>query len=433
MIFLQKNRYIIKNQIKKIIRFISVFFILSNISFAQTEVYIGIENKSQTKSSIVFFNFISTTPLIEQMKEIIRSDILFSDYLGVVEYEEKIEKIEAFIQEKRKIYPFFLSVEANIENDMLYVESNLYNTLTGMKITRKYTSPASQLRRISHIISDDVIEKTVNKKGISSSRIAFSNNSTGYKEIYVVDYDGENLTQITNHKSISIVPKWSNDGKRIYYTTYKYGNPDIAYIDLDTLKIKLFSTFQGLNIPGNFSPDGSEFVVILSRGKDPSLYTLDLVNKEVKKILEDFGVCSSPAFSPDGKEIAFISDRAGNPQLYIYSTETKKARKLTSFYWADSPSWSYDGKFIAFSGRQTKDEKLNIFIIDPANSIIKRLTRNEGDNEDPTFSPDSRYIAFISTRNKQRQIFIMDRDGSRPHLLSDKITGNCYTPSWSKN
>ncbi len=426
-------------KILKLIRTAKLLLLVSitlSVSASETEIYIGIEKKfSQQIPKIAFFNIISTSDKKTEIeiKEIVRADIMFSGYLEVVEFEQRIENLSDFIDKNKAFYPYLLSISVDVKGDMIEAEANIYNIPQKIKTTKKYTAPISQLRRLSHFISDDVIEKTVNKKFIASSRITFSNNSTGYKEIYIVDYDGENLVRLTDLKSISLAPKWSVDGKRIYFTTYRYGNPDMAYIEPETGRQRLFSKFQGLNIAGGFSPDGTEFAVILSRGKDPSLYILNLATKEVKNILDNFGVCASPTFSPDGKEIAFVSDRAGMPQLYIYNTQTKKTRKLTNFYWVDSPSWSSDGRWIAFSGRETKNERLNIFLMDPTTSVIKRLTRNEGDNEDPTFSPDSRYIAFISTRNGTRQIFIMDVDGSRPHLLSKKIPANSYTPNWSKN
>lgn len=420
-----------------------IFFIL-NIFFSfniflssqNTEVFIGIE-KNFSEEKIILANFKSSTTeqlnteIPDTIKEIIRTDLLLSRYFKVIETEDDI------INDKNLEYLSTIgkySVTADIKiADQITAIISIYDNISKNTILKKsYSSSAISLRKIAHTISDDIVEKITGKKGIATSRITFSNDSTGYKEIYMIDYDGENLHQMTKHKSISIVPKWSSDGNKIYYTSYRYGNPDLFVIDMIEGKIKTFSTYQGLNIAGGFSPDGSKMVLTLSRGKDPSIYTVNMVTKEVKKLLENFGVCASPAYSPDGREIAFVTDRSGNPQLYIYNLETKRYRKLTNFYWVDSPNWSYDGKWIVFSGRETKNEKLNIFIMDPTTSVIHRLTRNEGDNEDPSFSPDSRFIAFTSTRNKKRQIFLMDLDGSSPRLLSDKIEGNSYTPVWSR-
>ena len=296
---------------------------------------------------------------------------------------------------------------------------------------KSYKSDEKGLRRSAHLFADEIIFKATGNKGIAHTRIAFANNGTGKKEIYIADYDGENVKKVTSDKSINLLPKWSADGSRIYYTTYRYGNPDMYEANLKTGKIQPFSTFQGLNIPGGVSPDGLTLVMTASRGKDPNIYALDIVTKSVKPLLEQkYGITSSPTWSPDGKEVAFVSDRSGNPQIHILNVETKKIRKLTRMNWCDSPAWSPDGSKIVFSGRETVKEKFNIFVSDLTGSKIVRLTLKAGNNENPVWSPDGRFIAFTSTRNGRKQVFVMDADGSAPHALVD-IPGSSYTPSWS--
>jgi TolB protein len=417
------------------------FLFLINFSlsiFSQnTEIYIGVEKKVSIENIIIKDFKAKTTDTISiekanEIKEIVRSDLLFSRYFKVIEIEEDI-KSEENLYYLSKASNYILSADIEVIGFQINLVASLFKISEKKHIFKKiYSTDINSIRRLAHILSDDIVENLFNVKGIATSRIVFSNDSTGYKEIYMIDYDGENLKQLTNHKSISIVPRWSNDGTKIFYTSYRYGNPDLFVIDFTEGKIKLFSKFQGLNIAGGTSPDNSKIILTMSRGKDPSIYTIEIQSKEIQNLISNFGVCASPTFSPDGKEVAFISDRPGNPQLYIYNLETKKYRKLTNFYWADSPNWSNSGKWIVFSGRETKNEKLNIFITDPTTSRIIRLTRNEGDNEDPSFSPDSRFITFISTRNGKRDIYIMDIDGSAPHLLSQKIKGNSYTPMWSR-
>ena len=411
---------------------------ISSLIFSQnTEIFIGIEKKIsveniiirdfKTKTSDTFINDIANN-----IKEIVRADLLFSRYFKVIEIEEDI-KTDENLKYLSRLGNYILSAEIDLSTSTITIIATLFKISEKRNLFKKiYSSDLNALRKIAHTLSDDIVESIKNVKGIATSRITFSNDSTGYKEIYMIDYDGENLKQLTNHRSISIVPKWSADGTKIFYTSYRYGNPDLFIIDFREGKIKIFSKIQGLNIAGGTSPDNNKLILTMSRGKDPSIYTIEIHSKEIQNLISNFGVCSSPTFSPDGKEVAFISDRAGNPQLYIYNLETKRYRKLTNFHWVDSPNWSNSGKWIVFSGRETKHEKLNIFITDPTTSVIMRLTRNEGDNEDPSFSPDSRFITFISTRNGKREIYVMDIDGSAPHLLSSKIKGNSYTPMWSR-
>ena len=326
---------------------------------------------------------------------------------------------------------WLVSAKASRNEKVWTFTARLHDLETGKVLLEKfYQGEPRAMRRAAHLFSDDVVLRITGRKGIAHSKIAFSNNVSGSKEIYVVDYDGENLVKLTSDRSIALLPRWSQDASRIYYTTYRYGNPDMFEIDLKAGKIRPFTIFQGLNIPGGFSPDGSTMVMTLSRGDDPNIFSINVVTKELKKLLSRFGVSSSPTYAPDGKQIAFISDRAGNPQIFVMDLETKKTRKLTRMNWCDSPSWSPSGEWIVFAGRETVKEKLNIFLTDLTGSQVRRLTNNSGDNEDPSWSPDGRFIAFTSNRNGRRELFIMDSDGSAPHPLTE-LKGKTATPNWS--
>jgi len=202
---------------------------------------------------------------------------------------------------------------------------------------------------------------------------------------------------------------------------------------------------QGLNIPGAVSPDGGKLVMTLSRGVNPHIYEMNLSDKQLKRLTfrpED--VDSSASYSPDGKFIAYISDRSGNPQVYILELATGKDQRLTRLNWCDTPRWSPSGEWISFAGRENRKDQMDIFLTDITGSQLRNLTGGNGSNEDPTWSPDGRFIAFTSTRELEsaadsapvrrmaygsRRIYVMDSDGSAPHLAAD-IPGNALTPAW---
>jgi TolB protein len=57
------------------------------------------------------------------------------------------------------------------------------------------------------------------------------------------------------------------------------------------------------------------------------------------------------------------------------------------------------------------------------------LTQDQGNNEEPSFSPDGRLIAFISDRTGKRRLWVMNADGSKQRQV---YNGNleCDTPAW---
>ena len=410
---------------------------------AQTDIYIGVAaGKEYKKTALAMAQFLPARPdnpkdleLAGQFSDIIRADLMYSRYFDVKEEPLSPANIStgtAALQFWKIMGAGWLISAKAAQNEKVWtLTARLQNLESGSIVMEKfYQGEPRAMRRAAHLFSDDVILRVTGRKGLAHSKIVFSNNSTGSKEIYVVDYDGGNLLRLTDDRSIALLPRWSQDASRIYYTTYRYGNPDMFEIDMKAGKIRPFTTFQGLNIPGGFSPDGLTMVLTLSKGEDPSIYSLNVVTREMKKLLSRFGVSSSPTYAPDGRQLAFISDRAGNPQIFVLDLETAKTRKLTRMNWCDSPSWSPSGEWIVFAGRETSKEKLNIFLTDLTGSQVLRLTNNLGDNEDPSWSPDGRFITFTSNRRGRRELYIMDADGSAPHPLTD-LKGQTSTPNWS--
>jgi TolB protein len=409
---------------------------------AGTDIYIGIAPEGEVKkTALAIASFLPARQqntedlaLAEAFHDIVRADLLYSRYFDVK--EDALSPANLDTSPKSLAYwkglaGHLITAQARDAGAAWTLNARLTDLATGKVLTEKfYQGEKRAMRRAAHMFSDDVVLRLTGRLGIAHSKLAFSNNSTGRKEIYMADYDGENLTRLTSDNSIALLPRWSIDSSRIYYTTYRWGNPDMFEIDLNAGKIRPFTTLQGLNIPGGFSPDGLTMVMTLSRGDDPNIYTLNVVTKRLKKLMKGFGVSSSPTWSPDGTQVAFVSDRSGNPQIYVLELATGKTRRLTRMNWCDSPSWSPSGERIVFAGRETGRENFNIFTTDLTGSQIRRLTNAAGNNEDPSWSPDGRFVGFTSTRRGKREIFVMDADGSAPHPLTE-MKGNSFTPSWS--
>ncbi|MDX6768621.1 MAG: hypothetical protein SF051_03755 [Elusimicrobiota bacterium] len=324
-----------------------------------------------------------------------------------------------------------LRAKAGVAAGRLSVQVTLANAEGGETVfERFYRQDAQWERALAHRIADDVVKAATGRDGIARSRIAFANAQTGSKEIYLMDYDGEGVKRLTDHRSISLLPRFSPDGRRLAYTSYKDGNPDLFLLDLETGRSKTVSEDQGLNIAGGFSPDGTKLLMTLSRQKSPNLFLKDLASGSVERLTSHFGADSTPTFSPDSRQVAFVSDRSGNPQIHVLELDTKKIRRLTSLNWADAPAWSPTGEWIAFSGRAHNKDKMDIFLVDVTGSNVRQLTTGQGSNEDPAWSPDGRFLAFTSTRGGRSQVFVMDADGSAPRLVAD-VPGASFTPHWS--
>ncbi len=90
-------------------------------------------------------------------------------------------------------------------------------------------------------------------------------------------------------------------------------------------------------------------------------------------------------------------------------------------YWDYEPSWSPNGERIVFCSTRASHPTLNIFSMQRDGTDIQQLTfTSEGyGNSFPAYSPDGKEIAFIGEREGQRDLFIMNSDGTEIRNLTD--------------
>jgi TolB protein len=70
-----------------------------------------------------------------------------------------------------------------------------------------------------------------------------------------------------------------------------------------------------------------------------------------------------------------------------------------------------------------------VFVMDVASRRVRQLT-SSGRNEDPTWAPDGRHVAFVSDRGGRRQLWVIDIDSGRTRQLN--TPGAARLPAWSR-
>jgi len=120
---------------------------------------------------------------------------------------------------------------------------------------------------------------------------------------------------------------------------------------------------------------------------------------------------SDPAFSPDGSRIAYVSQKDGNPEIYVMNADGTGATRVTNDPQADGrPSFMPDGQSLVFNSWRTAG-KSQIWAVNVDATGLTQLTRDSV-NSTPAVSPDGQTIAYVSSRNKDQDIWLMNRDGT---------------------
>jgi len=328
------------------------------------------------------------------------------------------------------------SAEVGISAWMFDVRSTSGQAVVGKVYRGEPTD--DQVRKFAHQFADEIINKlSGGLPSIASTRIAFISKRTGSKELWVMDYDGQNQHPLTSLKSIALTPRWSPDASRIAFTCFEPANSvvsaQICMYSLDTGKIASFARYRGTNTSPTWSPDGSQVMFSSSMQGNPDLYVSDASGNRPKRLTYSAAnvANTSPAWNPKtGQSVAFVSDRGGIPQLYTMNADGTDTQKLDlpDMGYVIDPAWSPNGQLLAFSWRRPSGN-YDLYVMDVASRRIIELTRDAARNERPSWAPDGRHIVFESTRTGTRQIWTMLADGSQPHQLT--LTGHNESPNWS--
>jgi TolB protein len=311
----------------------------------------------------------------------------------------------------------------------LEVEIRLYDVFWGRQILgKRVLGHISRSRILMHRLGNDIIKKLTGHDGIFLSKLAFVGNTSGHKELYICDYDGHNVRQITADRSIALLPRWSPNGKKIVYNSYKDGGTMLYMKDIDSGAVRRFSGRSGLNIGASWSPDGSQVALTLSHKGNPDIFTMDLKGRIIKRLTSHWGIDVSPVFSPDGTKIAFVSSRSGSPQIYVMDLNSGSESRLTfEGKYNTSPSWSALNRiaFASLNGGQ-----YDIYTMDSDGGNLQRVTHDQGDNEDPCWSPDGRYMVFSSNRDGDYHIYFMNANGQNQRRITF-LKGDQTAPTWT--
>ena len=292
------------------------------------------------------------------------------------------------------------------------VEFRLYEVSKGATpVLSKSYKRDKNLRKTVHRWCNDVVKYYTGQPGFFGSQIVFSAKGRGHSAIYAMDFDGANAYQISHNSSINILPAWSPSGGEVAYTSFMRANPDLYVGSASGTRPRRISAHRGMNTGASFSPDGSKIALTLSKDGNPEIYVIRASDGSIiKRLTNDLSIDTSPAWSPDGSQIAFVSDRHGGPQIFVMSANGGAATQVSfNGDYNTTPTWSpAKGKHvIAYTTRA--GGSYDIVTLDLDTKQMTRITQNMGDNEDPTYSPDGRAIAFARAGHG---IFIANADGS---------------------
>ncbi len=262
--------------------------------------------------------------------------------------------------------------------------------------------------------------------------------SFSYSEKRAINFD--DFIKIGRVSDLQISP----DGKYLaYVVTYlskenNTSNSDIWVLNEDGEKIQITRNPRADFHP-RWNPDGKVLYFISVRDSSPQIYKIKLGGGEPFKVSDIYFGVSSFTISPDGKKIAFVSETYPDCKDDKCNKEREEAKEKSKL-----KVRIYDGLLFRHWNSWRDEKRNHIFIMSLEGGEIKDLIKGNydappialGGNPDYSFSPDSKEIAFtmntdpvvaISTNN---DVFVIPVEGGEPKRISTG-KGNDNQPFYS--
>ena len=209
---------------------------------------------------------------------------------------------------------------------------------------------------------------------------------------------GEKLWRITNHPAYDGQPSWSPDGKKIAFVSDRDGNNEIYVMDINGANILRLTNSPGDDSSPSWSHDSKWIAFDSDRDGNAEIYLIDVNGANLTNITTQFALDSHPSWSPDSAQIAFVSEgfNARAQREKILNDGSLEIFILSTPFFRPLP----------FDAR--KDLVFRPVLVAKEHEIGRGFvwTANREPDREPAWSPDGEWIAFVSSRHFNVEIYL---------------------------
>ncbi|HWT87767.1 MAG TPA: prolyl oligopeptidase family serine peptidase, partial [Candidatus Angelobacter sp.] len=283
------------------------------------------------------------------------------------------------------------------------------------------------------------------KKIVYVRRFADPMTDKRYSNLWIINSDGTDHRPLTTGNRSDVSPRWSPDNTRLAYLSDADGKQQLYIRWMDTGQTARITNLEQAPDSIGWSPDGKMLSFSsLVLGKGPHIADLPAPPSGAK--------WADPPTAYDRLVYRFNGSgylKPGYMQLFVVDSEGGAPRQVTNGnfpnggneFGPNRASWTPDGKYLIASVNRHPEsdheyQDTEVYEFSVADGTLRPLTSRKGPDNSPEVSPNGKWIAYTGYDDRYQghqttKLYLMNRDGSNSHSLSDKLDRDVQDPQWA--
>ena len=291
-------------------------------------------------------------------------------------------------------------------------------------------------------------------KAPTTAKILFTSARDGNYEVYIMNPDGSEQLNLTQHRAQDLEAVWSPTGEQILFVSDRDGVRDLYLMDPDGTHVRRVFKREANRDDPTWAPDGNQIAYTYTNGEGlPSFISIaTLGEQEEERVVKGF----FPAWAPDGMELAYITYVAfgHTRRVTLMNIRTRKPNRLLpkkAMDWQNHPAWSAAGGKLAFSWNKHPlppdhnplvdafpvewRNKETIYLVNRDGTGLEQLVAEAGAYAQyAAFSPDGAAVLYTQKTKGQFQVFKVDvKSGIVTQLthIGWNLGGDWFDPAYA--
>ena len=262
----------------------------------------------------------------------------------------------------------------------------------------------------------------------SQGRIVFVSDRDGNLEMYSISASGEDEVNLTNSGIDESTPVVSRNRRYVAFLSDHGGG-----MTVESMRIDGTERMPATQIPAEYrdirwSPDAERIAYIREKGGETSVMMSRKDGSSPQLLTQIMGT-EIGDWSKDGGSLVFTIGEGAGRGMYTVNPDGVNELKFTNQR-DYSPRWSPDSKHLAFVS--TRDGAPDLYIIDRNGGNLRRITDTPAEEYDISWSPNGQFLMFVCDHEGNPEIYTTPKDGSTINRLTRNTVVD-EQPVWSPN